>query len=106
MGNLAERADRGSGQGIMPVSGVDLADVDLFQPIPEALQHQGSLTHGRIDLSGMPEIEAKRGVGEDREHRFEFSHGPGDGLPLIHIFDTEPFTEPLPGCRVSHGVGM
>ncbi|SRR5260370_41556749 len=59
VGYLLERDDGFEAQAIVLALGVDFADVELLDPVAEALQNCPGFTHCRIDLARMADVEAQ-----------------------------------------------
>ena len=51
----------------MPTACINFTDVNFAQASAEGFQNQLGLSHGRVYLAGMPDVETKTGVGKLRK---------------------------------------
>src|ERR1035437_1803254 len=78
----------------------------LSEPCFIRLEDQVCLSHSRVDLPCVPQIEAQTSIGQLVEHRGELIYGPANRLSLVHVLDTKQVTELSPKREIMYGVGV
>src|SRR5258708_33569953 len=85
---------------------IDFACVELPKPPAVQCENGYRLTHGRINLPCVSEIEAERCIGQLLKNGCEIGGSLPDRLTFIHIFDIEQVPESRPFWSREHRVRM
>lgn len=101
MSNVLVCADRRVREWVMLAARVHFAQMDLTKLSSKLAEYPIRFCHGRVALSGVPNVKTEGRVGEFVKDRRKFGRTPAGGLSFIHVLDAQKGTQFPPKGEVA-----